>query len=175
MTPWTVAHQALLSLGFPRQEYCSGLPFPSPGGLFHPGVKPMFPVLAGRFFTTEPPGKPEGGSNPHPPASGQQEVHLPLSSYVGCLVPSGPPVTYRYPDLEEGGHPRLASGSQPACGDLCGHLLPALLWLLDAGFPCPCSCCHSHPWTPESELAGSRLGGICSLSSPRVALGRSEP
>jgi len=46
---------------FSRQEYCSGLPFPSPGELPDPGIKPMSPVspaLAGRFFTTEPPGKP---------------------------------------------------------------------------------------------------------------------
>ena len=39
-TPWTVAHQATLSMGFPRQEYWSGLPFPSPGDLPHPGIKP---------------------------------------------------------------------------------------------------------------------------------------
>ena len=40
-----------------RQEYWSGLPFPSPGDLPHPGVEPTSPALAGRFFTTEPPGK----------------------------------------------------------------------------------------------------------------------
>ena len=40
-TPWTVAHQALLSVGFPRQEYQSGLPFPSPGDFPDPGIKPM--------------------------------------------------------------------------------------------------------------------------------------
>ena len=38
--PWTVAHQALLSMGFPKQEYWSGLPFPSPGDLPNPGVEP---------------------------------------------------------------------------------------------------------------------------------------
>ena len=57
-TPWTVACQAPLSLGFPRQEYWSGLPFPSPGDLPCPGIKPASPSLAGGFFTTEPPGKP---------------------------------------------------------------------------------------------------------------------
>ena len=51
----TVACQAPLSVGFPSQEYQSGLPFPSPEDL--PDVFPAFPVLAGRFFTTEPPGK----------------------------------------------------------------------------------------------------------------------
>ena len=54
-TPWTVAHQAPLSMGFFRQEYWSGLPFPPPGDLPDPGIKPkslMSPKLAGRFFTT---------------------------------------------------------------------------------------------------------------------------
>ena len=61
MTPWTVACQALLSMGFPRQEYWSGFPLPTPGDLPGPGLKPTSlasPALAGRFFTTEPPGKP---------------------------------------------------------------------------------------------------------------------
>ena len=61
VTLWTVAHQAPLSMGFPRQEYWSGWPFPPPGDLPNPGVEPtspVSPVLAGRFFTTEPPGKP---------------------------------------------------------------------------------------------------------------------
>ena len=57
VTPWTVARQALLSMGFPRQEYWSGLPFHPPGDLPDPGVKPMPPALAGRFFTTGPPRK----------------------------------------------------------------------------------------------------------------------
>ena len=60
VTPWTVAYQAPLSTGFPRQEYWSGLPFPSPGDLSDPGIEPMSPALAGGFFTTEPPGKPLG-------------------------------------------------------------------------------------------------------------------
>ena len=51
-TPWTVAHQAPLSMRFPRQEYWSGLPFPSGGDHPNPGVKPMFSALAGGFFTT---------------------------------------------------------------------------------------------------------------------------
>ena len=61
VTPWTVAYQALPSMGFPRQEYLSGLPFPSPGDLPDPGIKPVSlasPALVGSFFTTEPPGKP---------------------------------------------------------------------------------------------------------------------
>ena len=42
-----------LSAGFPRQGHCSGLPFPAPEDLTDPGVEPMFPALAGRFFTTD--------------------------------------------------------------------------------------------------------------------------
>ena len=56
--PWTVDRQASLSMGFPRQECWSGLPFPSPVDLPDPGIKPRSPALAGRFFTPEPTGKP---------------------------------------------------------------------------------------------------------------------
>lgn len=63
----TVAHQAPLSMEFFRQEYCSWLPFSTPGSLPDPRIEPasfVSPVLVGRFFTTEPPGKPkiEGNS-----------------------------------------------------------------------------------------------------------------
>ena len=58
-SPQTVAHQAPLSMGIPRQEYWSGLPFLSPGDLPDTGIKPGSPALAGGFFTTEPPGKPK--------------------------------------------------------------------------------------------------------------------
>ena len=58
MTPWTVSHQAPLSMGFPRQEHWNGFPFPSLGDLLGPGIEPTSSELAGRFFTTEPLGKP---------------------------------------------------------------------------------------------------------------------
>ena len=54
-TPWTVAHQAPLSMGFPRQEYWCVLQLPTPGDLRNPGIKPIsleFPELAEGFFTT---------------------------------------------------------------------------------------------------------------------------
>ena len=57
VAPWTVACQASLSMGFPREDYWSGVPFPSPGDLPDPQIEPVSPALAGRFFTTEPPGK----------------------------------------------------------------------------------------------------------------------
>ena len=53
VTPRTAAHQAPLSLGFPRQKYWSGLPLPTPGDPFNIGIKPAFrsPALEGKFFT----------------------------------------------------------------------------------------------------------------------------
>ena len=51
--PWTVACQGPLSMGFPRQEYQSGLPFPSPGDIPDPGIKPTSHALAVKFFTPE--------------------------------------------------------------------------------------------------------------------------
>ena len=59
-TPWTVAHQAPLSMEFSREEYWSGLPFPSPRDLLESEIEPAaslgLPALAGRFFTTGPSG-----------------------------------------------------------------------------------------------------------------------
>ena len=56
-TPWTVAHQAPLSMGFSRQEYWSGLPFPSPGDLPNPRIELRSPALQTEALTSEPPGK----------------------------------------------------------------------------------------------------------------------
>ena len=58
-TPWPVACQAPLSMGFPRQEYWSGVPFPSPGDLPDPEIKPASPALAGGYFTADPHTKPQ--------------------------------------------------------------------------------------------------------------------
>jgi len=52
VTPWIVAHQPPLSIGFPRQEYWNELPFPTPGDLPNPGIETVSLALAGRFFTT---------------------------------------------------------------------------------------------------------------------------
>ena len=60
----TIAHQSPMSTGLSWQEYWSGLPFPPPGDLPDPGIEPASPVLAGRFFTTEPPGKPKHSDTP---------------------------------------------------------------------------------------------------------------
>ena len=74
MTPWTVARQAPLSMGFSRQEYWSRLPFPSPGDLLDPGIKPEYPAWPADCLPFEPPRKlqlsysrvvkPRGGTSP---------------------------------------------------------------------------------------------------------------
>ena len=72
VTPWTVAHQAPLSMGFSRQEYWSGWPFPSPGDLPHQGIKTVSLALQADSLPSEPPGKPSN-------ALGSQQ-RLPLPS-----------------------------------------------------------------------------------------------
>ena len=87
--PMTVVHQLPLPMGFPKQKYWSGMPLPSPGDLPKPGFKLASLALAGRFFTTEPPGKP---------------LHLWEPWYMlVCLVSSG---SFRVPILT--GHIHLA-------------------------------------------------------------------
>ena len=85
VTPWTVACQGPLSMGSPRQEHWSVLPFPSPRDLPNPGIEPAFlvsPALAGRFFTTVPPGKwPKTATS----NSSSHSVHLPHLPYKGAV------------------------------------------------------------------------------------------
>ena len=95
--PTPVARQAPLSWDFPRQEYQSGLPFPSPGDLPYPGVEPASPALADGFFTTEPPGKPPANSASEPdprallsPISALESESTPLQCDLSQLSPSGP-------------------------------------------------------------------------------------
>ena len=71
MTPWTLAHQASLSMEFSRPEYWSELPCPSPGDLLNPGIKPRSPSLQADSLPSESPGKPkntgEGSLSPRSP------------------------------------------------------------------------------------------------------------
>ena len=59
-TPWTIAYKAPPSMGFSREEYWSGLPFPSSGHLPNPGIEPGSPALQTDTLPSEPPGKPPG-------------------------------------------------------------------------------------------------------------------
>ena len=65
-TPWTVARHAPLSMGFSKQEYWSGLPFPSPGDLPNPGIKSGSSALQADALSSEPPRKPEDQKYPDP-------------------------------------------------------------------------------------------------------------
>ena len=78
VTLWTIAHQAPLSMQFSKQEYWSGLPFPPPGELLHPGTETVTPALAGGFFTLEPPGSPQGAGRARCAGLGQGPPPLPL-------------------------------------------------------------------------------------------------
>ena len=89
--PWTVAHQAPLSMKFSQQEYWSGLTFPSPGDIPDPGIEPtslMSPALAGRFFTTAPPRKPFEELIPvlHKLLQKIEEKTLPWSLYEDNII-----------------------------------------------------------------------------------------
>ena len=88
VTPWTGAHQAPLSTGFPRQEYWSGLPFPSPEDLPDPGIEPMSSALQADSLPAEPQGKPlffhnmtgrfpDGSVVKNPPANAEDSSSIP--------------------------------------------------------------------------------------------------
>ena len=64
VTPWTVARQPPLSMGYFRQEYWNGLPFPSPRDLPNPGIEPRSPALQEDSLLSEPTGKPVAQSSP---------------------------------------------------------------------------------------------------------------
>ena len=108
VTPWTVACQAPLSMGFPRQEYYSGLPLPIPRYLSYSGIKLPSPALAGRFFTTEPPGKSHIKIQPHlfPFGHDYQSISsvaqscLTLCNPMDCSLP-GFPIHQQLPELTQ--------------------------------------------------------------------------
>ena len=90
-TPWTIAHEASLSVGFSRQEHRSGLPFPSPGDLTDSGIDPMSPALAGRFLPLHPLGSPSDGMRCECILQGglchQERRALGSWRKLGCWVP----------------------------------------------------------------------------------------
>ena len=82
VTLWTVARQAPLSTGFSRQEYWSGLPFPSPGDLPDPGIKPGSPALEANALTSEPPRKPAQSHRKHQFWWRRKRVYLRQVSHI---------------------------------------------------------------------------------------------
>ena len=106
-TPWTVAYQAPLSLGFSRQEYWSGLPFPSPGDLPNPGTEPRSPALQADTLPSEPPGK----------LSVQFSLVAQLCSTLctpmNCSTP-GLPVYHQLPEFTQTHVHRVSDAIQPS-------------------------------------------------------------
>ena len=80
---WTVAYQGPLSMGFPKQEYWSGLLFPSPGDLPNPGIKPGSPTLWADALPSEPPGKPAGLRGIYQIPRGAEEASGPITMKPG--------------------------------------------------------------------------------------------
>ena len=122
MTPWTVSRQAPLSMGFSRQEYWSGLPFPSSGDLPHPGTEPTsftFPALAGLFFTTS--------------ATWEGQISLVIAksrSWVTCFPSPGflPPMSFSKAESRVG----KSKDARATC--ICSQILSLLLLLLLSHF-----------------------------------------
>ena len=81
LTPWAVACQSLLSMGFSKQEYWSKLPFPSPGDLPQPGIEPRPPALQADSLLSEPPGKPRS------PKAAVADFHALLKARAVCVFP----------------------------------------------------------------------------------------
>ena len=89
VTPWIVAHQTPLSMGFSRQEYWSGLPCPPPGDLPNPGIRPvslMPPALADGFFTTSATWEAQGICTGHLSLSTQMRAESESSWFPGWPV-----------------------------------------------------------------------------------------
>ena len=116
MTPWTVVRQAPLSMEFSREEQWSGSPFSSPGDLPNPGIEPRSPVLAGRFFTTEPPEKP---LYPCLPFYFTESSKCSFSNYP-CINP------YIYPSV----HPPAHTSTHPSTGHKSIYLFISIHLLL---------------------------------------------
>ena len=121
VTPWTAAHQAPLSMGFPRQEYCSRLPFPSPGDLPSVRIEPTSPALAGA--TTEPPGKPLALCR-------EGKIIFPLPFFVFC---------WDLPSEKD----RLMGGKKNLLVDICVHKFSSVAQ------SCPTLCNPMNHSTPD--------------------------
>ena len=106
--PWTVVHQASLSLRFPRQAYWSVLPFPTPGDVSNPGIELIYPAWAGGFFTHKPPGKPINSRH-----------SISLLNYIAQYMIS--PIILYPEDVKNLGHEQQKASRAPV--SLTGHSL----------------------------------------------------
>ena len=152
-TPWTAAHQAPLSTGFPRQEYWSLLPFSSLGDRPHPGMEPGSPALAGGFFTTEPLRKPLTGIGPCKARLHTRDLFLKIWR-LGCCENQGIPQTWLF--LAGGGAGAGSWTSPPSPHEVIRplvHLVPRRTW----GLPSPAA---GHDDSAINHIcSGDRYGG----------------
>ena len=111
-TPWTVTYQAPLSMGFSRQEYWNGLPFPSPGDLPDPGTEPVYPALQADALTSEPPGKPTINCKDNI-RSDQSLSRVRLCDSVNRSTP-GLPVHHQLPEFTQAHVHRVSDAIQPS-------------------------------------------------------------
>ena len=111
VTPWTVAHQASLSMGFYRQEYWSGLSFPSPVDLSNTGIEPRSPTLQADTLTSEPPGSPSL-VNSQSVSSVAQSCPT-LCDPINRSMP-GLPVHHQLPEFTHTHDHRVTDANQPS-------------------------------------------------------------
>ena len=104
-TPWTVAYQDSLSMGFSRQEYWSGLPFPSPGDLPDPGIEPRSPTLEADTLTSE------------PERATTKGTRIQKEQGTGCRLPLLTVAQWQVPALNT----QLPSISHTRCHFCCSH------------------------------------------------------
>ena len=129
VTLWTIAHQALLSMGFSRQESWSGFQFPSPGDLLNPGIEPISltsPALAGRFFTTSSNWETQASVSvqfSHSVVSDSLRPHESHHTRPPCPSPT-PGVYSNSCPLSQWCHPAISSSAVPFSS--CSQSLPAL-------------------------------------------------
>ena len=146
VTPWTVAHQSPLSMRFPRQDYWSGLPFPSPGHLPNTGITPASPALGGRFFffNQEPPGKTPG--NLWVPWIVSSIPELP-ATFPGSQCGTPPRADHVSTHLSVGWvHAGLGQVPWPISGEcIQDRKIAGLFW------PVCCPCCFCPPQTSLSS------------------------
>ena len=120
MTPWTVACQAPLSMGFSRQEYWGALPCPPPGNLPNPGIEPRSPTLQADSLPTEPLGKPKNtGVGSLPLLQGKNQFSSVTQSYPTLCDPMnrstpGPPVHHQLPEFTQTHVHRVGDTIQPS-------------------------------------------------------------
>ena len=160
MTPWTVAHQAPLSMEFSRQEYWSGLPFPSLGDLPDPGMEPRSPALQADSLLSKPPGTPHVNQNDsqHPAAVPRLcQIRTPLHYLTGFASYDSPPWLFHLQQdqppcfaytFQARFNPRTSALAVLSAWDTLSQLLTGLTLPLPSGLFSNVTLSVKVPWLP---------------------------